>query len=121
MIIDKNIVPFIVYHEDSIIIALQKISDNNSGIVFAINQRGIIEGVLTDGDIRRWMLSGQKIDLSLSVISIIKKDVVSCKLGDSKERILKHFNPQRNIKTIPLTDDKNHLVAIAKYEQQVIE
>ena len=121
MIIDKNIVPFIVYHEDSIITALQKISDNNSGIIFAINQRGIIEGVLTDGDIRRWMLSEQKIDLSQRVISILKKDVVSCKLNDTKETILNHFNPEGNIKTIPLTDDKNHLVAVAKYEQQVFD
>ncbi|MBD3795778.1 MAG: N-acetylneuraminate synthase family protein [Epsilonproteobacteria bacterium] len=121
MTIDKNITPYIIYYEDSIILALQKISDNKSGLVFTINERGSIEGILTDGDIRRWIVSEQNIDLSRKVSVIAKKDFVMCRISDTNEYISKKFDPKKNIKIIPLVDENNHFVAIAKYESETFE
>lgn len=40
--------------------AMQKIDENASGILFLINAHGALEGCITDGDIRRFLLAGGK-------------------------------------------------------------
>ena len=57
MIVDKNIKKYIVFSEDSIVNGLQKISGNKSRIVFSVTESGILEGIVTDGDFRRWLLN----------------------------------------------------------------
>ena len=56
MIIDRSFAPFIVYCEDSILNALAQISSNKSRIVFSVTESGYLEGVLSDGDFRRWIV-----------------------------------------------------------------
>jgi hypothetical protein len=73
MIIDKNISDYIVFVEDNIANALHKIDRNNKRFIFAVNQSGVIEGVLTDGDFRRWALLNNGISLSEKVDSVINK------------------------------------------------
>ena len=55
MIIDRNISKYIVFSEDSVINALRKINQNKERIIFCVSSRGVLEGVLTDGDFRRWL------------------------------------------------------------------
>ncbi len=67
MVIEKNIKNFIVYKDDSIDLALKKITNNKSGYVIVVNHDGIPFGILTDGDFRRWLLTDSSKDLSQSV------------------------------------------------------
>ena len=60
MNIIKEIAPFIIFSEETIINALQKI--NKSKIVFTVSQSGVLEGTVTDGDFRRWLLKQTDID-----------------------------------------------------------
>ena len=41
--------------------AMQKINNNSKGILFIINEDGILMGSLSDGDIRRFLLSDGKL------------------------------------------------------------
>lgn len=91
MIIDKNISTYIVFSEDSILSALRKISDNKSRIVFSVTESGKIEGVLTDGDFRRWIVTQKSIDLNQSVSRITNKHYVSFCQDDDHEKIRAAF------------------------------
>ena len=116
MIIDKNISSLLIFNEDSVISCLKKISDNKAGILFAINERGILEGILTDGDIRRWLVSSKEIDLNKRISDILNKSFVWAKFTDSNDVIRNKFDASANIKFIPLLDDNKHLVAIARLD-----
>ena len=67
MLIDRNIAKYIVFAEDSVLNALQKISDYKSRIIFSVTESGVIEGIMTDGDFRRWLTNQNTIDLDKSI------------------------------------------------------
>lgn len=112
MIIDKNISTYIVFSEDPILSALRKISDNKSRIVFSVTESGKLEGVLTDGDFRRWIVTQKSIDLNQSVSRITNKHYVSFCQDDDHDKIRAAFSDR--VEMIPLIDRHGHITAIAR-------
>ena len=112
MLIDRNIAKYIVFAEDSVLNALQKISDNKSRIIFSVTESGVIEGIMTDGDFRRWLTNQNTIDLNQSVCKISNKTFKSAFFEDEPGKIQSYFSSE--IEFIPLLDKNRHLVAIAR-------
>jgi sialic acid synthase SpsE/sugar phosphate isomerase/epimerase len=112
MLIDRNITQYIVFAEDSILNALKKISDNKSRVIFSVNESGILEGVMTDGDFRRWLVGQNTIDLNQSVSKVSNKNFKFAWFQDEPEKIQSYFSEQ--IEFVPLLDKNHHLVAVAR-------
>lgn len=112
MIFEKNLANYIIFSEESIVNALKKISDNKSRIVFAVNESGILEGVITDGDFRRWLVNQDEIDLNQPVSKIANKTFKYALKGDDSEKIQALFSQE--IEFVPIIDKNGHLVAIAR-------
>lgn len=99
--------------------ALKKIEENAYGIVFVENQDNgnqdkKIIGVLTDGDIRRFLLDGGQLD---SVIEgHFNTDFVSAYSSEKLEDIRKKFTFK--IKIIPILDESGKLIDIIKEERR---
>jgi N-acetylneuraminate synthase len=119
MIIIRNIADYIVYSEDAISNALRKVEKNNSGLVFLVNHHDELDGVLTDGDFRRWVLEQETPDLNIRVCEISREDFTSVKEGESPDKVRALFSEA--IKLIPIVDKNNHLVAIAKGDSSSIQ
>ena len=111
MIIDRNLTNFMVYCEDAISEALKKISKNSGRIVFSVTDRGTIEGVLTNGDFRRWLANNPDFDIMRPVSHISNKNYQWAYLDDEPERISAAMGDHT---CIPLLDRNEHLVAIAQ-------
>ena len=111
MLIDRNIAKYIVFAEDSILNALKKISDNKSRVIFSVSESGILEGVMTDGDFRRWLVSQNTIDLNQPVAKVSNKNFKFAFVQDEPEQIQAYFSEK--IEFVPLLDKNHHLVAIA--------
>ncbi len=77
MIIDRNVTPYVVFAEDSILAALQKISGNQARIVFCVDEHGHLLGSLSDGDFRRWLLATPNADLNAPVIRAANRSVTT--------------------------------------------
>jgi sialic acid synthase SpsE/sugar phosphate isomerase/epimerase len=119
MFIDRNLSKYIVFSEDSILNALKKISDNKSRIIFSVGESGILEGVLTDGDFRRWLVTQNDIDLNKTVSSIANKVFKFSYISDEAAEIQKNFSDK--IEFIPLLDKSHHLVAVARRRAGTIQ
>lgn len=52
----EQLMPFLISPDSTVVDALQKIDSNAKGILFVVNEGRKLVGVLTDGDIRRWLL-----------------------------------------------------------------
>lgn len=111
MIIERNISRFIVFTDDTLHLALQKISENRSGVVFAIDRHGVLEGILTDGDFRRWLLRADRMDLTLSTAVAMNREFVSFRDTDALLDIRSAFSER--VETIPLLDRLGRLVGLA--------
>jgi hypothetical protein len=112
MIIDRNITKYIVYCEDPIINALRRISENKSGVIVSVSESGKVEGVLTDGDFRRWIVQQKDIDLNLPVSSISNKQFRWVLQSEKPEVIEGQFD--NRIHFLPILDAQHHLVGIAR-------
>ena len=111
MFIDKKIARYSIFAEDNLIDALKKISNNKCGIVFSITEKGILEGVLTDGDFRRWLISQQKINLNQPVSLVSNKNFQFAWIDDEPDAIQTLFSDQ--IEFVPVLDRYYRLVAVA--------
>ena len=80
-IIPMNNSNFIINSSDSILNALIKIDSNNKGFLIVIDNNKVV-GTLTDGDLRRQIISG----FPITDVIKVKKDFKSIKEGDSFEK-----------------------------------
>lgn len=119
MILNKNIASFLISDICSVRDALAKIDNNKQRIAFVVDQKNCLVGSLSDGDIRRWLISGGETELECRVGAIANKSCVSASINSTSETIEKLLNHQ--IIAIPLVDDNNRIVAIAQAEPAYFE
>lgn len=112
MIILHDIKPFCVSSDETIATALKKIDCNTSGIVFCLSQEGVVEGVLSDGDFRRWLLQQESVQTSTHVIEAANTSFTSALASDRPEVIGSRFSSR--VKMIPLLDPQGRIMALAR-------
>lgn len=112
MIIERNLSKLIVFSEDSLLNALRKISANKNRMVFSVTEAGKLEGVLTDGDFRRWLLAQSQLNLDVPVSAVSNKNFVSLPSDATYEQIEHIFDDR--VTVVPLLDRHMHLVAVAQ-------
>ena len=69
--------------------------------IFVVNDENILQGVLTDGDVRRKLLNGFKLEDLL--IKVMNTNFTAASINDKREDVLKLR--KNGIKTIPLVDE----------------
>ncbi|MFL9609543.1 N-acetylneuraminate synthase family protein [Methylobacillus sp. Pita2] len=119
MRIVKNLAKLVVFAEDSLIAAMNKMSSNRARLIFAVSESGILEGVLTDGDLRRWLLQATEIDLNVPVSAVINRDCIRAAEGDAPERIRSLLSSK--VLAVPLLDDNLRLKAVALSDKPHID
>lgn len=64
---DLTIIELLKCHPNTTIVDAMKIIDKNSyGMLYIVSDDGVLCGCLTDGDIRRWIISGGSVDAPVS-------------------------------------------------------
>ena len=81
--VERNFTQFVVFAEDSILSALSKITANQSRLIFVVSESGILQGVLTDGDFRRWIARCAHIDLNRPVTAAMNPNCRSAEEDSS--------------------------------------
>lgn len=89
--------------------ALQCLDASASGVLFIIDDDNRLLGVLTDGDVRRFLLS--EMNLETAVTNVMNADFVSLPSSSDNSTILEHLS--NRIKIIPLLNDKGEVVDYA--------
>jgi len=108
----KEITPYLVFSEDSILNALAKITSNKSGVVFVVTESGILQGLLTDGDFRRWISSQSDVNLELPVSQAMNNIFRSQDVATKNSELIAFFDQNPEIRVIPLVDSQFRLSSI---------
>ncbi|MES2884948.1 MAG: N-acetylneuraminate synthase family protein [Pseudomonadota bacterium] len=111
MLITRKLTPFVVFEDDSLVVAMDKMNENKSRVVFVISDGGVLEGVLTDGDIRRWGTTQGSLDLQAKVSLVMNRKPLSLSLETSAAQIQTHFS--KAIDAIPLLDKSGRVAGLA--------
>lgn len=100
--------------------ALQQLDKTGKGILVICSKNGHIEGLLTDGDIRRYLLSNQSLNVSVS--KLMNMNFVS--LREEERANAKNLLKTKQIEHIPIVDDSGRIIdlitttALIKEEMQ---
>lgn len=111
MIIVRNISKFVVFRDDTLAQALIKISENKFGAVFVLASDGVLEGVITDGDFRRWLLGASSIDLNQPAQIAMNNAFTAMAQDAASGEIAARLSDR--IRFIPLVDGQQRLTGIA--------
>ncbi len=112
MVIDRALDPLIIKEYESIKTALVKIDKNQQQVILVVSEEGVLLGIATDGDIRRWLIKQPEVDLNKPIKSVMKVDFISVHEQTDTARVEQFFSNE--IKFIPLLDDMGRLVGIAR-------
>lgn len=100
---NQELKKFIVDEKLTISEAMQQIDSNQLGILFLVSSEGQLVGCITDGDIRRFLLSGG--EMSGAALEAANKSPRIAKTIDEA----RHLYHKRNYIVIPLVDDHNRV------------
>ena len=98
----KNILPIGSILRD----VLHTLDSSPIGVVFFTNDQGRVQGIMTDGDVRRTLLKGT--DLNTPAQEFIVRNFIYGKAGDSKKEHLRLLNDE--IRHLPILNDENRIV-----------
>jgi N-acetylneuraminate synthase len=111
LIIDRDLARYLVFEEESVRHVLVRIDENDEGMVVCLDGAGVLLGLLTDGDIRRWMLSSGVPDLEVAVGLIVNREVVTAPVEADPATIEPLFDSE--VRVVPLVDERGRCVALA--------
>lgn len=113
MMIERNIGSFLVRSDATLREALTRVDANKKGLVFCVSDEGVLEGVLTDGDFRRWMLAHDTVRMGEPAIHAANRQCVRANLADGVEQIGAKLSAM--IKIVPLLDASGRVVALGRH------
>ena len=116
MQIERNFTQFVVFAEDSLFTALNKITANQCRLIFVVSEGGILQGVLSDGDFRRWIAATDVIDLNRPVTAAMNPNCISAAEGSTAGELAGLLSAK--IQVIPLLDDHGRVVGVARGGQR---
>jgi N-acetylneuraminate synthase len=111
LIITKKIDPYLVHQDLSVHLALKKLDESRKQILFVLENAGRLVGVVTDGDIRRWLMRQSPSDLTMPIKSIVPSKYLSANISAAPTEIQNLF--REGIHQVPLVDNDGVLVAVA--------
>lgn len=79
------------------------------GIVLVVDDSGCLQGVISDGDIRRGLLRGLKLEDSVS--QVVQRDCLTVPLGTSRAQVL-DIMKARKIGQVPILDEVGKVVGL---------
>ena len=95
--------------------AMQQIDQNARGILFLVDQEKKLVGCITDGDIRRYLLAGGKMDAPAHEAANKSPKVAK---SEDEAKSLYH---KRNFIIIPIVDDKGIIISLYSGEGHEIK
>src|SRR4051794_38911812 len=102
MIIERDIGRFVILASAPLSVALDKIQANKSRFIVCVSEHGVLEGVLTDGDFRRWMIEKKEFDPETPVGSVCNRNVITASADSSAKDIAALLSDK--VAFVPLLD-----------------
>jgi dTDP-glucose pyrophosphorylase/CBS domain-containing protein len=113
----SKIEPYVIPSSATLRDAIACIDKNAKGITFVVDSELRLLGSISDGDIRRAILSGVSLGLTVQVMLDERMKAgghaaITARLEDSPADLLRLMN-EREIRQIPIIDSENHILRVA--------
>ncbi len=97
----KEMIEFCLKENSTVCKCMEVIDKNKQGIALVVNKQGQLIGTVTDGDVRRFILSGHAIEEP--VANVMSTNFITAPLGTSEKKIKELMNNYL-VRNIPILD-----------------
>jgi len=111
-----DIRPILAGEDDHIRSVINQINRANREIVLVVDKAGVLLGTVTDGDVRRGILSGIRMDQPVSMI--MNQDPTVVRMGTSHQVMLEIMR-RRSIRHLPVVDHDQRPIHLERLERIV--
>ena len=111
---NNNLEKYVINKNATIISALKKIDSNKKGFLIVLSDDAVIEGTITDGDIRRAFISGAMVNDPIKKAYKINSTTLS--ISEDISAAIDLFK-NGSIKFLPIIDERRKLVNIITKSQ----
>jgi sialic acid synthase SpsE/sugar phosphate isomerase/epimerase len=118
MVIEKDLSPYIIFHEESLTTALQRIVHNRSAIICAVDEHNVMRGIFTNGDFLRWVAQQAQVDLTRPVSEVLNRAPLFAWDTDKPEKIASLLE---RVNYVPILDSQRRLVGMARAQSDAIK
>ncbi|WP_328701909.1 N-acetylneuraminate synthase family protein [Aestuariimicrobium ganziense] len=119
VLVDRQVGPLVINGSESVLAALTKISANKARVLFVADSHGHLIGSVSDGDVRRWLISAETTDLSLPIDGVANRGATWLPFGTAPSEIAAALS--NRITHIPLLDEQRRIVAIASADRRHLQ
>lgn len=105
----ERIQKFIIGKKASIVDAMGKIDKNAKGILFVVDGRQVLQGCITDGDIRRWLIKTGDINAKVEEAMVSNPKYLFYEDRSQSKKLMK----DASITALPLLNREMQLIDIA--------
>ena len=108
----------IVFQEDSILDVIKKIEKNKNGAVFVINDHENIVGVITDGDVRRYIINqGESFSIHTPIFTLLQnKPFISISEQECQFIALVNIFQNHAVRILPIVDSHGKIISFLTKE-----
>lgn len=96
--------------------AIQNLNQVGIKIVLVVNETGVLEGTISDGDIRRGLLKG--LDLNSSIASVVHRNPLVVPIEIGRDLVMQLMVANK-IQQIPVVDEHRHVVGLHLWDEVI--
>lgn len=111
----EQLLPFIISPDSTVVEAMQHIDRNARGILFVTDKQFKLLGVITDGDIRRWLIQTGELKAPISKFMNTEPKKIARKEHDKA----REFMAQHSITALPVVTSRGVVSDIIFRDEQV--
>lgn len=108
---------FLISQTASVVNAMQKIDENAKGILFVVNDEQKLVGVITDGDIRRWLIKTGNLQEHLE--KIMNRN--PRKIYPSEVHLAKEILNKCSVQALPIVTSTNKITDVFFKDETVLK
>ena len=109
MFFDRHLKSYVVNKQSTVRETLEKITKTKSRVAMVVNDNGNLLGVVSNGDILRWLVGESNPDLESNISDVMNPKYIFVSDDSSKEEILLKL---QKVNFVPLVNSQNQLEAI---------
>ncbi len=112
----ENVLKICMQSNKTLFDVLKNLENEESQIVLIINEDKKLLGTISDGDIRRHLITGNTLDTKVS--EVMNKNFISVNQGERKQRILQIMR-DKGINQIPIINDSGEIIEIVLLKELI--
>lgn len=104
---------FFINEEETVLRAMEQLDQVAAKVLF-VQEQGVLKAAVTDGDIRRWILSGGQLDASLKRVANYRPLYL---MESEKKRVIS-FMWEKSIEAVPIVDENLRILDVVLWNEK---